>query len=269
MKLNNLTNSVNKETLNWYNWELPKLPRTVCGNTCVYSQRFNTLYSIGGEKCNQVFSLSFNNISAMNDLRWKELPKLNGSRYAPACCMIQNKSTGLQKLCVIAGRTHGYGGNMDAEIFDFSKSNKDWQWEALRTNNEFAASGLYRAGCHFDENAERIYVGGGQIERPRNQMYVCDLRRMQWMSLPPTLKKHNFYPCIWKDNNQKLYITSTNEDVIEWLDLRQHEKNEENSKWNIVEQQGGLCAKGKLSSALNTTFPGDCSVARLLSADAT
>ena len=286
-------NSATSDTQDWASWELPKLPHKVCGNTLLFGARSKTLYSIGGDETNKVFALHFGdgNINGV-DWEWQELPAMQWNRYSPSCTMITDPVDGTHKLLVIGGRTRGQDQlqrQMDkypVEIFDFEGN----QWSEFGTKAPFSCPDLYRAGIYLDEKAQRIYVGGGQMDIASKRMHYLDLKQMEWEYLPNTNLAHNFSPILWKDHNEILYISSTNGNRIEWLDLRQHEHDLRvqdevgggvdinfTKKWGFVTRDGNveyeeakqyaLDKQSTLSHALNTVFPKDCCVARLLSAN--
>ena len=279
-----------QETVDWITWELPKLTHKVHGNTLLFDAHSKTLYSIGGYESNKVFALHLDE-QENEDLvewKWKELPPMKCARYNPSCTLITNpfdKKDEEQQLLVIGGRSRRDKGKNAVEVFDLKRN----KWSELETKAPFSCPNLYRGGIYYDEKAQRVYIGGGQMDLASARMHYLDLKTMEWEYLPNTNWTHNFSPILWKDHNEILYITSTNGDGIEWLDLRQHQRDlkeqAENGgvvdinftkKWGLVTDEGNVeyekakhFVKDKrwsLSRVLNCRFPKDCSVARLLSA---
>merc|ERR1712228_832550 len=103
---------------------------------------------------------------------------------------------GKRKLLVIGGRTRVQDTFKKCpETYDF----EDNAWSDYASS--FSCPNLYRAGLFFDENKQRIYIGGGQEETATHnlgsRMHYLDLVQQEWHYLPCANLRHNFQPILW------------------------------------------------------------------------
>lgn len=231
---NQLNDDNNNDYINLYNWNLPNFKTNIDGNSLIYNNYH--LFSIGGiEKrygySDKIYCLSFHqNHQILNKTQWKwqNIVNMQAKRCWSSPIMVKrsnsnynyidNNNNNNKSLIVIGGRNH-WGSQTIVEIFNFNKS----KWNYLQSCNY----ARYKAGIYYDKLINNLYLAGGHNAEKKIEVY--DIIKNKWRNLPDTNIKHENYPIIWK-TNCILYITSTDSNSIEYIDLRTNKTN--NISWN-------------------------------------
>eukprot|EP01084_Bolivina_argentea_P254086 427060_1 len=168
-----------------YNWKLPCFPHKIHSNSLVYSNYYNSLFSIGGDigkGTKNIYKLTFNK-NCVTD--WNiEILKLDNKR-SNACCSMIGIGYEMNKLICIGGfdcDSNKY--TKKVEIFDFTKKEK----------REVARCNVYRknSGSCYEHFDSILYVGGGlcanDTTTERNVEYF-NIRYNKWFNNLPLTKK--------------------------------------------------------------------------------
>eukprot|EP01084_Bolivina_argentea_P003286 6159_1 len=203
-------NKSNDEEILAIDYELPSINieyMNVCSS--LLFNNYNELYCLGGWDSSVFYKLCFNEYSDnKTDWNWKQMPSLKTKRSWSAMSMIEND------IIAIGGYR-----NKTVEIFNYDK--KEWN---LVKSLEIVK---YQSGCWYDSNSKQVYVGGG------NGIYgdICyyNIHKNEWYyDKTETLFKHRYYPLIWIEEQNILYISSCIGCKVktEFIDLR-----DSNKKW--------------------------------------
>ena len=90
-------------------------------------------------------------------------------------------------------------------------------------NDERCYSGIYVDNIGYN----RVYIGGGW-DLPKKFEYF-DINENEWISLCDTNGSHQYWPCIWSDNNNPNLINIASvykSKYIEQIDIRENKWNE-------------------------------------------
>eukprot|EP01084_Bolivina_argentea_P069654 126695_1 len=204
--------SMNNDSVNVYNCKLPSYPIPVEQNQIVFCHNHNYygLYSIDYDS---IYYLSFKNNAQQE---WVKLNLKERKRLRSQIVFIDD----YKKLMIISGDDMNgiwstSRSSNDVEMIEFENNNKSIMVSSIN-------QGRIEAGVTFDKYRNCVYVVGGydfDTIGSLNKSEYYDINKNKWYNLPDTHKHHDYYPMVWIEDNL-LYVTSTNNTIIECIDLR-------------------------------------------------
>ena len=202
------TDKIEGNKHNTYCWKLPSFKNESLAQNLLYSKKHG-LISIGDAENNHNFAvLKFYDDKSDDDYdewKWRDLSwKWPTKRCALSAAFIDD-----DKL-ICCGGSEGYREYVD--IYDFTTKSMT----KLSSMNE---KRTYSGICIDKYNKERIYVGGGYYSSNTFEYY--DFIKDSWISLANTNGQHKYWPIMWNENANIIFITS-NCKVIEKIDIREN-----------------------------------------------
>ena len=207
-----------------FRWNLPIFDTFMKENVCVYENEYGLISFYGGK----IRSLSFKSDEYLqqNDWKWYGYQQSATYRYFEASCIMITTDDHKKKLFVCGGS----GSLNTSDLYDFVD-------KKLSSNK--GDSGSCNSGICYDRMGQMVFVGGGQKKwwdhkYPRGRyggMRSYDLMKNEWCTLPNTWNDYEYRPTMWlnESNPNILFIASTKEDSMEYIDLRQNERH-----WKVI-----------------------------------
>ena len=180
--------------------------------------------------CNKLWSLSFKSkeYQQQKEWKWQQFNQRPGSQLEGSSGVIIRTDDDKKKLFVCGGDSlhHNNNHNYSPKVMIFDFENKSWS--TIKNKAQHRAKG---AALCYDNMKQRIFIGGGINKWERESVRIYDLNKNVWDKLPNTWMCHGRHPIMWIDryNHNLLFMASTNNDSLEYIDLR-----ESNRKWNIA-----------------------------------